>query len=106
MRNLIQNAINHTEEGQITVSASEYDDDFIRISVKDTGSGISEEKKKTIFATENHADGHGFGLIICRNIIKLHDSETRKGCRIWVEDNEEDGHGAVFNFIIAKLKKE
>ena len=40
--NLVSNAIKYTEEGSVQIAFSE-DSDFIRIAVRDTGTGISPE---------------------------------------------------------------
>ena len=38
--------------------------------------------------------GHGFGLILCRYIVKLHDDNTLRGCRIWAESPNPAAAGA------------
>jgi K+-sensing histidine kinase KdpD len=43
--------------------------------------GVCQNPSET--QTEN--TGHGFGLILCRYIVKLHDDNTIRGCRIWAE---------------------
>ena len=46
--NLLSNAIKFTESGKVTVKASN-DMEFLVISVKDTGAGISEINQKKLF---------------------------------------------------------
>ena len=46
---------------------------------------------------------HGFGLMLCAYIIKKHDDETKRGCKIWVES--EVGKGTKIHFIIEKKEE-
>ncbi len=93
LRNLVNNALQHTERGSVTVAA-EADGDMVDITVTDTGRGMSAEQVDELFrADRTLAAGseHGFGLILCRYIIKKHDDLTRRGCRIWAESQEGCG---------------
>ena len=97
LRNLINNALQHTKSGNVTVSA-QADGEMVDIMVSDTGSGMTAEQVDTLFrADRTLPDGseHGFGLILCRYIIKKHDDLTRRGCRIWAES--EEGRGTVMH---------
>ena len=109
LRNLVNNALQHTEHGSVTVTAESFADDvrFALVSVADTGCGMDAEQIGSLFrsdkkinATPEAGYGSGFGLILCRYIIKLHDDNTLRGCRIWAE-SVLDG-GSVFHFLIAK----
>lgn len=77
--NLISNAIKFTYTGEIQVVLSEIleDNNLLRVEVKDTGTGIEEDKIKNLFkpfntysqkAVENK-EGIGLGLSICREFI-------------------------------------
>jgi len=96
--NLISNAIKNTPpKGRISIILREYKD-YISISIKDTGIGLTEEEKKQIFKKfgkierygkgfDVDIDGSGLGLFISKNIVDLHngtigvESEGRnKGC--------------------------
>lgn len=99
LRNLLENAIKYSSEGEITVNLTESDSDYI-ISVIDPGIGIDEESIKTIFdpfkgKNESTIDvkGLGLGLFICKNIIEGH------GGRIWVTS---EGKGSQFYFSLPK----
>lgn len=108
LRNLINNALQYTTEGYVKVSAKRYekDDKFIQITVEDTGCGISKERLDELFRSDklienednNSIGHHGFGLILCTYIIKKHDDETRRGCKIWVES--EVNKGTKIHFIL------
>lgn len=71
----------------------------VKVSVADTGPGISPEYQIEIFddffrlpQTATHADGMGLGLAIARRLI------TTMGGKIWVES--EPGAGSKFSFVI------
>jgi signal transduction histidine kinase len=96
--NLLNNAIKFTNEGSITVivKRKDIDDNFILVSIHDTGTGIDSEmlpKLYTKFATKSDTGGTGLGLFISKSIIEKH------GGKIWAENNNCDGgRGATFAF--------
>ncbi|HEV2222936.1 MAG TPA: response regulator [Candidatus Acidoferrales bacterium] len=95
--NLVMNAIKFTERGEVVVSVkveSETPQEVeLHFSVRDTGIGISAEKRKLIFAAFTQADssttrkygGTGLGLTISQALVKMMngsisvESETRQG---------------------------
>jgi len=96
--NLLHNAIKFTPPGgSITVSASS-DGGGNRVSVADTGGGISTDDLPRIFERFYKADkarsggGTGLGLAIAKHIIEAHDG------KIWAESIE--GRGATFTFTL------
>ena len=108
LRNLINNALRYTTKGYVKVSAKKYEKDknFVQITVEDTGCGISKERVDELFRSDklienedtNSMGHHGFGLMLCAYIIKKHDDETRRGCKIWVES--EVNKGTKIHFIL------
>jgi two-component system, sensor histidine kinase and response regulator len=72
----------------------------IRISVEDTGIGISAEQQEKIFQIFRQAEsstvrkygGTGLGLAICKNIVEM------MGGRIWVQS--EPGKGSTFALTV------
>jgi signal transduction histidine kinase/CheY-like chemotaxis protein len=106
--NLMSNAAKFTHEGTITLKVREYNSDpdhdmpgpHIRISVVDTGIGISEHDMPLLFeafrqvdgSTTRQVGGTGLGLPITKEFIEL------MGGRIWVES--EVGSGSAFNFTL------
>ena len=92
---MVNNALKFTEKGGITISTSR-GDNFIQVTVKDTGFGIEEENMPKLFQQftqlRRKMGGTGLGLSICKQIIEAH-----KG-KIWAES--EFGKGSSFNFII------
>ena len=98
--NLVGNATKFTPEGGLIEVTIKDLDDKVKISVKDTGIGISEENKKLIFDRFNQVvdsnsevkGGSGLGLTICKQLITLH------GGDICVES--EVGVGSEFIIIL------
>ena len=68
--------------------------------MKDSGVGMSEEQCENLFRADRPSGDHGFGLILCRYIVKKHDDNTRRGCRIWVES--EEGRGTEMHVLLSK----
>jgi len=108
LRNLVTNALQHTEEGSVNVSAMPYPSDsrLLEITVSDTGEGMNGEALEELFRSDKKpsSNGHGFGLILSRYIIKQHDDNTLRGCRIWAESKE--GEGTQFHFLIAQAAQD
>jgi signal transduction histidine kinase len=102
-RNLINNGIKFTPNGGlIDISAIE-NQDFIEISIKDSGVGLSPEIIENIFkiegiksltGTENEK-GSGLGLILCKEFVEI------EGGKIWVESSI--GNGSEFKFSLPKF---
>lgn len=91
LRNVVNNALQHTDHGMVEVSA-EAQGQMVVISVADTGSGMEETQRTRLFKADRVGDdGHGFGLILCRHIVKKHDDNTRRGCRIEVQSQPKQG---------------
>lgn len=77
--NLINNAVNYTGEDKQIYVYQTLDDEFVKITVTDTGKGISEENLHQIFdkyyrceKTRREVVGTGLGLSIVRAILKKH----------------------------------
>lgn len=88
--NLLTNAIKYNrEDGEIFLeieetTEDEYEHPFLRVSVRDTGYGISQEHQKNMFqkfyrvpALSDVARGTGLGLAICKHIIEAHGGHIR-----------------------------
>ncbi|MBF0407280.1 MAG: PAS domain-containing protein [Candidatus Riflebacteria bacterium] len=81
--NLIGNAVKFTEQGRVTVITERLSADsngaVVKITVKDTGIGIPQEKIKNLFQkfsqltspTSKRGEGTGLGLAICRNLTNM-----------------------------------
>jgi len=100
--NLTGNAIKFTEAGHVLINfeceKQQGQVAWMRISVEDTGIGISEDKHQTIFDMFTQADasdtrkygGTGLGLAICKRLAELMDgvigvtSQAAKGSTFWI----------------------
>jgi signal transduction histidine kinase/CheY-like chemotaxis protein/HAMP domain-containing protein len=102
--NLISNAVKFTNEGSVTCKASRVNNE-VRISVIDTGAGISEADQSKLFqkfkqvgdTLTDKPKGTGLGLSICKQIVEHH------GGKIWVES--ELGKGSSFLFTLPILEQ-
>ena len=58
---------------------SDLDDDFVRLSFRDTGAGISAEAMSRIFQPyfTTKKSGTGLGLLIVRRIVREHGGDIR-----------------------------
>ncbi|MGC2670954.1 MAG: response regulator, partial [Candidatus Acidiferrum sp.] len=100
--NLVGNAIKFTDKGEIAVKieveSKEGLDYVCRFTVADTGIGIPEDKRKSVFEPFSQADssttrkygGTGLGLTISTRLVQM------MGGKIWVES--ELGGGSQFHF--------
>jgi signal transduction histidine kinase len=100
LRNLINNAIKFSNnKSKIEISA-ELKKDYILVSVRDYGCGLTPENQIRVFepfyqaedANRRRHGGTGLGLAICRGIV-----ESQKG-KIWVES--KPGKGSKFYFTV------
>ncbi len=94
--NLLINAVRFTSQGRVEVSASLINH-AIRVSVTDTGRGISKEEQTHMFEEFHSGDqplskwhsGSGLGLPISKRLVELHkgemgvESEVGKGTTFW-----------------------
>ncbi|MFL6421801.1 MAG: ATP-binding protein [Nitrososphaeraceae archaeon] len=106
--NLLANAVKFTKaaedniiimikkEGEGPRQNNTNNNQYVIVSIKDTGIGIDSEilpKLFTKFATKSQTGGTGLGLFICKGIVEAH------GGRIWAENNA-NGKGAKFSFSL------
>jgi CheY-like chemotaxis protein/HPt (histidine-containing phosphotransfer) domain-containing protein len=102
LTNMIGNAIKFTDEGGVSVHVIAADVDAkhkdIHFAVKDTGVGISGDKKKLIFdsfaqedgSTTRRFGGTGLGLAISKQLVEMMNGE--------LQVESEPGVGSSFSF--------
>ncbi len=101
--NLIRNGIDAMDESpvrELTITVEPVDADFARVSVADTGAGVSPDFADQLFQpfVTSKRTGMGVGLSISRTIIETH------GGRIGFAPNP--GGGTVFSFTLQRARLE
>ena len=93
--NLVGNAVKFTQVGFVELKAEPNDamGEWV-FSVTDTGCGIPEEKRETVFERfiklDEYTQGTGLGLSICKLTIQ------KLGGRIWIDPNYKEGTRFMF----------
>ncbi|WP_445474174.1 ATP-binding protein [Methanococcoides methylutens] len=94
--NLVSNAINFTDKGGTVTIGGNISEDFVHISVKDRGIGISPENQDKLFNPFFQADssisrkvgGTGLGLVIVKKFTEMHGG--------YVQVESKEGEGSTF----------
>lgn len=102
VRNLLSNAVKYTPEEGVVEINSQVQGDYVVVSIKDNGLGISDELKKDLFRIDktiyskgtNNEVGTGLGLLVCKEFVEMNHGE------IWLES--EVNKGSTFYFSIPK----
>jgi signal transduction histidine kinase len=90
--NLLSNAVNATENGEITLEVS-CENNYITVRVRDTGDGISPDLLPRVFERGvSGKGGKGYGLAICKTIVEAHGGE--------IKIKSEQGKGTAVTFTI------
>jgi PAS domain S-box-containing protein len=101
LTNLLGNAIKFTPTGgNVIVSLRRSGDNWVEVSIADTGPGITSEEASRIFdkfyqvsnPEQRKAMGTGLGLSIAKALVEMH------GGKIWLES--EVGKGSIFSFTL------
>jgi PAS domain S-box-containing protein len=97
--NLLSNAIKYNKVGgAVSVACTQISPDSIRISVHDTGAGLTPEQLAQLFQPFNRLgqktnveEGTGIGLVVCKRLVELMggvigmESTVGTGSVFWVE---------------------
>jgi len=95
--NLLTNALHHTDQGSVVLTASAAGRNEVTFSVQDTGGGIPEEARGTVFEPFKRGpdsarmlfSGSGLGLAIAKSLVRAMDgeigfeTEVGQGTRFW-----------------------
>ena len=93
LSNLLTNANNHTKDGKLSVIIKAKEQ-FIAVTVKDTGAGISQEMLPQVFNRGvSGSSSTGMGLPICKNIVEAHGGK--------IDIKSVQGKGTTATFTIA-----
>jgi PAS domain S-box-containing protein len=100
LNNLLTNAIKYTPDGGTVSIDAENEKDTIKVSIRDSGIGLTKEQIEHIFdefykvdKARHDLDSSGLGLAICKRIVEKH------GGRMWVESPGK-GKGSTFYFTL------
>jgi len=117
--NLLSNAIkyNHTG-GNVRISTEHTQDNMLKISIRDTGIGISEEKQNLVFEKFNRLgnekttiQGSGIGLSLSKILIQLMGgdigfvSQPGNGTTFWVTCKRQNLNNIISNENPIKISK-
>lgn len=99
MTNLVGNAIKFTGAGGVTIACDAAGESW-RLSVTDTGIGMSEQTRARLFQKFKQADssmtrrfgGTGLGLAIAQSLVALHGGEIHQDSTL--------GRGSTFWFVL------
>lgn len=100
LSNLMTNALRHTPHGGVVTIAAGVKDEFLEISVSDTGTGISKEDLPYVFerfwrgerSRNRSSGGSGLGLAIARQLAMLHGGDIGVASAL--------GKGSTFSFTL------
>lgn len=94
--NFLENAVNHSQTGDLIKIRSQEDGEFIRVSVVDQGPGIPKEVQDSIWEKYYQFDpqksGYGLGLFLSRYVVNLH------GGKVFLKSKEKQG--SEFGFLL------
>ncbi len=102
LRNLVHNAIKFTPNAGLIILYAQHEQQHIRIGVKDSGLGMSEEIRTQLLSTEakrfskpgaRNETGTGLGLIASKRFLALN------GAELHIES--EEGKGSDFYFYVS-----
>lgn len=102
--NLLSNAIKYTSTGSVTVTAGWKGKEWT-LAVRDTGIGIPDGEQGRLFkpffraknAIASEETGTGIGLLLCRELVRLHDGRLRFF--------SAEGEGSTFVLTFPSLRK-
>jgi len=100
--NILSNAVKYNNDnGNITIQCHHFEKNYTRISITDTGDGLTPEQQELLFVPferlgveESSIEGIGIGLVITQSIIEL------MGGRMGVESFP--GEGSTFWFELPR----
>jgi PAS domain S-box-containing protein len=107
IRNLLTNSLKFTRKGGLVSVEAELNGNYVNISVKDTGVGMSDKVRQNLFrmdvsqstfGTDNEA-GTGLGLLLCKEFIEKH------GGKITVQSELDKGSIFKFNLGLGNITK-
>lgn len=96
--NILTNAVKYNrEQGKISIDVDLIGHQWLRLSITDTGEGLTNDELKKVFIpferldAHNSVDGVGIGLVLSKHLIELMDgnigakSKLGEGSSFWIE---------------------
>ena len=96
--NLLSNAVKYNcDNGRVIVNVAKDNEQRVRITITDTGKGLTEKEIKKLFTpferfdVMSNIEGTGIGLVITKHLIESMggsigvDSVPNRGCTFWIE---------------------
>jgi len=92
--NLVTNAYQAMPQGGSLTISARGDKDAVRVSVVDTGAGISRENLKKIFEPlfTTRGRGIGLGLAVSKRLVEANGAS--------IEVQSEEGKGSIFTLVL------
>ena len=101
LNTLADNARKFTDKGgRVDISATETND-YVEVSVTDTGRGMSDEELSHVF-DHKVSQGHGFGLMNCKGIIEKYRKTSQIFSICSLQAESQQGRGSRFFFRLPK----
>ena len=122
--NLLSNAVKYNNKnGKIKICCDDIENNQVRISVIDTGNGLTKEQQSQLFipfnrlgAGDSRKEGVGIGLVITKRIIEVMEGSVgvectpEEGCNFSIElknsDSKRNDHVNSLDEIIKEKKKD
>jgi signal transduction histidine kinase len=106
IRNLLNNAIKFTPENGSVEVGVDYNDQFAKVWVEDSGVGIPDDKKEEIFKLANGSTrgtkgevGKGLGLFFCKEFISINKGD------VYIESASEKGTKITFTLPLVNMER-
>jgi signal transduction histidine kinase len=97
--NLLSNAIKYNREGGRVGLSVRSSGEHVRITVRDTGPGLTADQRSRLFqafdrlgAEQTGIEGHGLGLLLCRELLLAMDGA--------IEVDSVEGSGCTFTVTL------
>ena len=94
--NILKNAMESMSQGGSIKISARSDDKFVKVSIADSGCGMSDEELSRMFEPyfTTKDDGHGLGMMIINAIVRAHDGK--------IDVESKEGFGTVVSVSIPR----